>query len=154
MRDADAGADTVGGIVLPFIAQAELKVGDAVFLWTAHKVNKSVTATDYSKAIGIVVGGTRTHGQVCQEDSEVGVLVAAAADEEVLVCVLGRCKVVAENTVAEGNKITGSTSNAGRVEQATITTEAVAGDTGRILGIALETAGSAGAKILAFINIH
>lgn len=152
--EEDLGTDVPGGIVQRYKAAAALNIGDVVFLSAAFTVNKSVTEADYNAGIGVVVGGKQSGMQVLQRDGDVGTPAASAANEEVLVCVCGKAKVVAGAAIAAGNKITGSTVVAGRVAVGTITTDLAAGDTGRLLGMALEAAAGAGEKILAMIHLH
>lgn len=113
-EDLGEDADTSGGIVIRVKAAAALNVGDAVFMSAARTVNKSTTATDYARRFGVVVGGDNFEFHVLQEDGDVGEQ-AAAANKDVLVCVLGLCKVVAGGTIVAGDRLIADTGTAGRV---------------------------------------
>lgn len=152
-EEADLGADTPGGLVRRYLSAGTLLVGDVVFLSAALTANKSAVEADYNKHLGVVVGGTQTGMEILQDDIDIGVN-AALIGQEVWVCYAGKAKVVTGAAVTLGDKITGSTVTAGRVATASITTDLAAGDTGRLLGMALETAGGAGIIILAQIALH
>lgn len=155
-RADDGTTDTVGGIILPFKASVQLLVGDIVHQSNSadYEVTKTTTTAEHLRRVGVVVGGTRTYGEILQEDSNIGSTVAAEAGEEVLVCVLGKAKVKCDGGIARGGKFAPSTTTAGLARVASVTTEAVAGDTGKIVGQMVEEA-TAGSQIrLAFVNPH
>ena len=143
--------DSPGGIVVVATAEAALNIGDAVYISAAHSANKSTTASLYQGRAGFVVGGKNTQMLVMQDDGMVG-KAAAAAGEQVLICVAGKCKAVADGAITLGTPVTNDNTTAGRVETATITTASADGDNGRILGIALETTTTAGDKFLVLVT--
>lgn len=145
--------DTPGGVVLAYKAGAALNVGDIVYLSAAHTVNKSADVADYVAVAGVVVGGAKTNYEVVQDDQDIGEQ-AAATGELVLVGVLGKFKVVSDDAITLGNKLTSGGTTAGRAAVGTITTDLAAGQSGSLVGMALEDAAGAAEKILAFINIH
>lgn len=143
----------VGGRCEVFSAGAALNIGDVVYLSAANTVNKSATlATNLGKVVGVVVGGYKTGMQAISRKLDVGVQ-AAATDEPVLVQVTGKCWVVAGDTISAGDIIIPSDTTAGRVETGTITTDAAAGNSGNILGNALEAAGAAATVIMARLRL-
>ena len=143
--------DAPGGLATVFTAEAALNIGDNVYLSAAHSVNKSTTQSLYQGVVGIVIGGTATGMKVMQDDNMIG-LAAAAAGELVIVCIQGKCKGVADGAITLGTPVTADNTTAGRLETATLTTEAAAGDTGLITGVALETTTTAGNKFLVLVN--
>lgn len=145
--------DTPGGYVAVFKGEAALNIGDIVFLSAAHTVNKSDDVADYVAVIGVVVGGYATNMEVLQDDIDVGEA-ACAAGEPVLVGVLGKFKVVSDEALTLGNKITSGGTTAGRAAVADITTDLVAGNSGSIVGTVLETTTGAAEVVLALINVH
>lgn len=142
--------DGYGGMVVALTAAAALNTGDAVFLSAAHTVNKSTTAADYLALVGVVVGGAQLNDGVTNETG----LLAANANEEVLVLVGGVAKCVADSAITLGTLVTAGVVVAGRVDDAVITTDLVAGDNGKILGLALTTAANAGDAIDVLVAIR
>lgn len=78
---------------------------------------------------------------------------AAQVNERVLVLRVGKYYVVSDAAVTAGDPLTPGTGTAGRAKTGTITTDVAAGDSGRLLGNALETAGGAAVVILASIKL-
>lgn len=143
-----------GGLVLEYGAAATLNVGDVVYISGANQVNKSnVAATVLGKVAGVVVGGTRTDMRAIDRKLDVGIQ-AAQVNERVLVLVYGKFWVVSDAAITAGDPLTPGTGTAGRAKTGTVTTDLVAGDTGRLIGNALELAGGAAVTILASINLH
>lgn len=141
LRELDGLVDTAGGFCIPMTAGATLKVGDLVYHSAAHTVNKSTTAGDYStKFAGVVVGGASLYDSIMQGDIDVGET-AATVGQEVLVCVLGKCKIVSGAAIVAGASLSGDTGVAGKA----LTTTA-----GRVL--ALEAAAAADVKILGLVS--
>lgn len=144
---------SVGGITTEYSAGATLNVGDVVYLSAANTVNKSLTAaTVLGKVVGVVVGGAQTDMKALSSKSDVG-LAAALVNERVIVLYLGKYWVVSDAAVTAGDPLTPGTVTAGRAKTGAITTDLAAGDSGRILGNALEAAAGAALTILAFISI-
>ena len=134
-----------GGIVLRFKADSALNIGDAVQYTSAGQVDKSTTAGNFKKRIGIVVGGTATFGNVCLESTHVG-QAAAAADEEVLVMTHGICYAVSDAAVADGGVLIHGSTTAGRVDDSATPTN------GEVLGLALGAAVGAAETIKVLVN--
>jgi hypothetical protein len=143
-----------GGRCKIFKAGATLLVGDVVYLSAAMTVNKSlVAATVLGKLAGVVVGGYRTSMLALTRKLDQGIQ-AALVGEAVIVLYDGKYYVVSDAAIAVNDIITTATvTTAGRVKVGTITTDLVAGDTGRIVGNALEVAGGAGVTVLASIRL-
>src|SRR6266496_946549 len=145
---SDDVGDNPGGYIEEFAAGAALNVGDAVYVSAAQTVNKSaVAATVLGKIAGIVVGGTKTYMKAVDRKLDVGIQ-AAATSERVLVLKVGKYWVVSDAAITAGDIITPGTTTAGRVKTGTVTTDLAAGDTGRLLGNALEAAAGAAVVIL------
>lgn len=163
----DDSAEGVGGLLVVYKAAAALNVGDAVFISAAKTVNKSVTAANHNKRAGVVVGGQKFGRGVVQRKNDVGTQ-AAAANEDVYVCIAGICYVVAQAAITAGAPIKLDTTTAGRVLTAAVltiasgvvavTSNAANGDIingegeSRILGHAIEAAAAVGDKIRALIS--
>jgi ribosomal protein L21E len=114
--DPDNAHPAVGGIVIRMIADDALLVGDAVYLSSAGKAQKSTTQADYQARVGIVVGGQQTQYQQRLASTDIGVSAASADGEHVLVMIFGVCYGVASATLATiGTRVTGATTVAGRV---------------------------------------
>jgi len=137
-----------GGRCIALTAAAQLNIGDAVWLSASVTVNKSAVTADHLKRVGIVIGGTNLYDETSQDALDIGES-AADANEKVFVAVYGVVYAVADATaILVGSPVAPSTTTAGRVRLATVTTDLVAGDTGKILGIALDANGGvAGTKI-------
>jgi hypothetical protein len=139
--DSDAAAD-IGGSTVEYIAAAPLLLGDAVFLSAADTVDKSVTAGNIVKYVGVVVGGAQLKGYVNTEKNKYGVLIAANANERVIVQVRGVAYVITEAAYAVGTSLVPSTTTAGRM----ITNAGVRGNA--LLDEATSGAGQVGKAIL------
>lgn len=139
---------TPGGRCAAYTAAVALLIGDAVWLSASQTVSKSAVTADHLKRIGIVVGGKALFNDVSTDALDVGDP-AAAINDMVFVATEGICYAIADNTaILVGSPVAPSTTTAGRVRLATVTTDLVAGDTGKILGIALDANGGvAGTKI-------
>jgi hypothetical protein len=136
-----------GGDIVYAQATVQLLLGDVVFKTSVKdQVTKSITPANYATMIGVVVGGKQTDFKVIQDDALIGVLVAAAANEGVLVMMWGVAKVVSDAALATiGTKVTGASTTAGRVG----TTGAASGN---FVGVTLDAAASAGLVIRMGVN--
>lgn len=106
-NDDNAESPSTGGIIVPMLAAAALKIGDAVYLSAADTVNKSGVVADYQKTVGIVVGGFCTNMEILQDDNAIGVVEATkAAGQLVLVCIHGIAKSLSEAATAAGVRVT------------------------------------------------
>jgi hypothetical protein len=112
--DSDAVAD-IGGPTVEYTAGAALNLGDAVFLSAANTVNKSTTAGDHARFVGIVVGGAKFDHKIITESNKYGVLQAAATGERVIVQTKGIAYVITEAAYAFGTHLIVSTTTAGRM---------------------------------------
>ncbi len=142
---------TTGGRCLAFVnaATAALLIGDTVFLSAAGGVvDKSAVTADHLKRVGLVVGGRSFYNEASQDVLDIGEI-AAAINQPVLVATEGVVYAVSDGTaILAGSYVAPSVTTAGRVRLATVTTDLVAGDTGKILGLAVDANGSvAGTKI-------
>lgn len=152
----DEGGDTelaCGGIVIRAKAGATLLVGDAVFISGDGTVNKSAVAADHLKAAGIVIGGRGFGRHAIQRLADVGVQ-AALVNEEVYVCQLGLCIGVAQAAIAAGAFVKPDVTTAGRLLTAAVTTDLVAGDTGRMIGRAWQAAAGAASKFIVNVSLQ
>jgi hypothetical protein len=150
---ADDIGDQVGGYVEEYAAGAALNVGDLVYLSAAQTANKSaVAATVLGKLLGIVCGGTKTAMLAVDRKLDVGVQ-AAATGERVLVLSVGKYWAVSDAAITAGDLLTAGTGTAGRVKLGTVTTDVAAGDTGRLVGNALEAAGGAAVTIMVHLRL-
>lgn len=138
-----------GGLVVRAKAAAALNVGDAVFLSADGTVNKSTTAGNHLLAPGIVIGGRQFGRQAIQRVNDVGAVAAAAANEEVYVCIHGLCYAVSGAAITIGQSVKSDTGTAGRVIAGTVST-----DHGKMLGKAWQAAGGAAVKILILVSLH
>lgn len=142
-EDNGETAAEIGGGVVVLVAEVNLNVGDVVYMSAAvsGNVNKSlVAATTLDRIVGVVVGGDNTNMEVIQDDTAIGVLLAAAATRRVLVAQIGVVKVLADAAIATfGNKVIDSTVVAGRV--------AVGTTAGHVVGKLLNTAAGAGSVV-------
>lgn len=135
-NDPVLGPTDLGGDVAEFIAAATLNVGDVVFLSADNTVNKSNTAANFTKFIGVVVGGDSLGGYIAQDSDLKGTaaLQAATVGKTVLVQINGIARVISDAAVASGIPVTTGTTTAGRV---------IGGATaiaGQIIGTSLTTA--------------
>lgn len=162
--EVNNNGNQAGGIIQPFTAAVALNVGDAVWISADMTVNKSVVAADHAKALGVVVGGSRSSplyqaaGQAVNIDSIEPVydpiaiaagFVAAGAGETVLVCMLGLCYVICDAAIVAGLRLSPSLTIAGRVKASTDLT--IATGVGGI-GKLLEASAGAGNAKRAFIS--
>lgn len=145
-----AGDPLPGGICKAFVAAAPLNVGDHVWLSGLNQVNKSAVAADHVKALGIVVGGDLTNGEVQSEAAQVGQPAASNVaiagqpgniPSRVLVCIQGVCWAVADAAIAVGLPIAGSILVSGRVRAAVLP---VAAADSRVIGRLLKASAAAG----------
>lgn len=136
-----------GGIVVPFTAAAALNTGDVVFLSAAGTVNKSAVAANYTAFMGVVVGGKQLYGEVLDarynQTAITGVL-AANANDEVLVQVSGIAKVVAAAAVAVGGLLQVMTTS-GQVDDPVVVA-------GQVVGTAIDAAAGAAVTIRMLID--
>lgn len=139
-------SDGYGGDCLVMLAAAALAVGDSVFISAADHVNKGATA-NLAGTMGVIVGGKGTKGR-CYPEVKIGDAAASAAEDWVLVCVRGKCRVVADAAVAAGAAL-GFGATAGRLDDlATDATTVV----GTRIGKSLTAAGGPAAEFDAWIN--
>jgi hypothetical protein len=138
----------VGGEVARFTATQQMKVGDVVFLKNVvNQVDKSVTVANYAAACGVVVGGYQTGMNVVDDPTVVGTMIAANANEDVLVCYSGIAYVVADAALATiGTKLSGAATTAGRVGS-------VGAAAGNYVGLQLDVAAAAGNVIRLAVNL-
>lgn len=138
-------ADGYGGFCVKMLAAAALNVGDAVYVSAANTVDKGATA-NIVQSLGVVVGGQTTKGR-CYPEASFGTA-AAATGGWVLVCVLGKCRVLSDAAVTVGAQLAfGGT--AGRLDDVTTDATTVVGTR---IGKALTAAGGAAAEFDAWIN--
>lgn len=137
---------SVGGETVVMQGAAALNIGDGVFVSAADTVNKSTTVLDYAARAGIVVGGqipAEGNMAVLQDPLDIGEIAAAAANDLVLVCVAGICRVVADGIIAVGDVVEPDAVTAGRVSTGTT----------QPFGVALEAAALAGDVIRILIRM-
>lgn len=108
-----------GGFVELLTAAAALNVGDAVYASANDTVDKSASAGNQGKAVGIVVGGESTGFECCDQATDVGAAAATAANQKVWVLRKGKCFVPTDAAIAAGVSIAMSTGTAGKVRPAT-----------------------------------
>jgi hypothetical protein len=144
-QDAVAG-DGYGGVCVRMLADAALNVGQAVYISAADKVDAGASA-NLAATMGVVVGGKSTKGR-CYPEAAMGAEAAAADGDWVLVCVLGKCRVVANAAVSVGAAI-GFSAVAGKVDDVTTDATTVVGQR---LGKALTAASSQNDEIDAWIS--
>jgi hypothetical protein len=108
----------VGSLVAEYIVAAgnTLLIGDAVFSVGQNTVGKSLTATDYVRFVGFVVGGDATQ-MLCNVDKANVGKTAALAGQRVLVATLGRAWAIngAAFTAGTTGPVVPSAAVAGRV---------------------------------------
>jgi hypothetical protein len=141
-------ADGYGGNCITMLAAAALAVGDAVYISAADHVNKGATA-NLAATMGVVVGGKITKGR-CYPEMKIGDAAASAAEDWVIVCVQGKCRVVSDAAVAAGASL-GFGGTAGRLDD--ITTDATS-IIGLRIGKSLTAAGGAATEFDAWIELH
>ena len=113
----DGLRDNVGGSTVAMLAGLALNLGEVVFIsGTAETVSKSVTATEYAKYVGVVVGGNLTgmHA-ISHNPPATGTIACAAINQPVLIQISGIAWFLADAIIASGNELVPSTTTAGRV---------------------------------------
>lgn len=139
-------ADGYGGECHIMLAAAALVIGDAVYISAADHVTKGATA-NLAATMGVVVGGKATGGR-CYPEVKFGASAAAAAEDWVIVCVRGKCRVISDAAVAAGAAL-GFGATAGRLDDlATDATTIV----GLRIGKSLTAAGGAATEFDAWIH--
>lgn len=132
----------LGGIAVSLKATAALLEGDAVFSSASGEVNKSTTAGDRLKRVGIVVNPSVVNATRTAANVTAGVS-AAAAGGKVYVCTCGVAYGITGATpLTAGMQVMFSDATAGRLIPATPTTDA-----GKIVGLVLEDQATAGAAV-------
>lgn len=152
----DEGGDTelaCGGLVVRAKAGGTLKVGDAVIITGDGTVNIDTVTGNHLKAAGLVIGGRSFGRNAIQRAADVG-LACALVNEEVYVCVQGLCYGVAQAAITAGAYVRPDTTTAGRLLTATITTDLVAGDSGKIVGKAWQAAAGAASKFIVLVSLQ
>lgn len=124
------GGGQVGGETRTYLAGATLLVGDVVYLSANNTVNKSASASNHEKVVGVVVGGRSTGMLNALDSADVGTT-AATVGRPVVVLRQGRAwvmldTVTATDTIHAGDRIKPSTGIAGRVRPATASITATA----------------------------
>lgn len=142
----------LGGITVHAKAAATLLVGDVVYFSATDTVAKSTTPGLYKVLRGVVVGGAGTYMRVEQEDSEIGIKEAATVGQSVIVLIFGITKVISGAAIAITDVLIADNTTAGKVEPGVITTEAVAGNNGSIIGTPLELATGVDEVIKIFVH--
>lgn len=148
--EPEVSSFSLGGRVIRATCAAALNIGDAVYVDSAGKVNKSATAGTVGAAfIGVVVGGSSfdKDGRVYIETLVLGSPVAAsAADGDwVLVQIDGVVQVRADSAIAAGARAIGGTT-AGQI---------AAGITaGSMLGTVVGTGAAGGAAVTTIFLDH
>lgn len=141
-------ADGYGGSCCIMLATAALAVGDSVFISAADHVNKGATA-NLAGTMGVVVGGKGTRGR-CYPEVKIGDVAAAVAEDWVIVCTRGKCRVVSDAAVAAGASL-GFGATAGRLDD--LVTDATT-IVGQRIGKSLTAAAGAAVEFDAWIQIH
>lgn len=152
----DEGGDTEiasGGMVLRALAGNTLKVGDSVILTANGTVSSDIVTGNHLKAAGIVLGGRNFGRQAIQRKNDVG-QVAALINQEVYVCISGLCYGVAQAAIAQGAYVRPDVTTLGRLLTGTVTTDLVAGDTGKMIGKAWEAAAGAASVFLVLVSLQ
>lgn len=129
-----------------YTAGQTLLIGDAVFFDVAtSRVLKSLVLADQNKALGIVVGGDSTFGQILQNDQDIGEQ-AAILGRGVLVAWGGIVKAISDAAITNGDRVAaGTAATAGRVKTAVATNF--------VLGLALNAAGAPGVVVRILLGI-
>lgn len=150
IKGKDSDADTaIGGRCVEIAAGGALKLGEYVVVSAANTVNKSNTAANDVKRVGVVVGGDLTGMRAVSEKSQYGVLtVTSAIGGRALVQIDGLVYTIADGTIAAVGALTLGTTTAGRVKAITVGTTGA----GAVLGVNLETAGAAGDLMLTLLH--
>ncbi len=149
VKSKDTDADVaVGGRCIEIATAGALKLGELVVLSAASTVNKSNTAADDVKRVGIVVGGDLTGMRAVSDKAAYGVQVVTSAGGKALVQVDGLTYTIADAAIAATGALTLGTTTAGRVKAAVIGTTGA----GAILGLNLEIAAGAGSIMLTLLR--
>lgn len=152
-EDNGESVGQIGGSVVSLLAGASLFIGDIVYISALDTVNKTLVAATQLATVGVVVGGDGTNMSVMQDDALIGVTVAATVGQKVLVAVIGIVKVLSDAAITLGNKVAPATATtAGRAKTGLATTDLVAGDSGRLIGTALNTVAGAGLVVRVLLN--
>lgn len=111
----------VGGEVREYLAGSTLLIGDVVYLSADNTVDKSTTASNHEKDVGIVIGGRSTQLLVSTAAADVGTT-AATVGRPVIVLRHGRtyCPNDAGGTLNAGDRLKPSTTTAGKLMGATV----------------------------------
>lgn len=153
-EDNGETAGEVGGAVVDLTAAASLFIGDIVYLSAALTVNKTLVAATQLAVVGVVVGGDNINMEVVQDDSAIGVVVAALTGQRVLVAINGIVKILSDAAITLGNKVAPATvTTSGRGKTGAVTTDLVAGDSGRLIGTALNTVAGAGSVVKVLLQL-
>ena len=158
-KDTDTDDGTaIGGRCMEIPSASALKLGEAVIVSAAMSVDKSNTAADATKRVGIVVGGDLTGMRAISDKSQYGVLTVTSAGGTALVQIDGLVYTIADAAIASaGNQLTLGTTTAGRVDVAAdLTTDGVTVSgtrPGAIFGTNLETAAAAGDVMLTLLAL-
>lgn len=143
-----ASAADLGGLTVRLKATAALLKGDAVFSSASGEVNKSVTAGDRLKRVGIVVDSSVVNATRAATDVTNGGS-AAGIGEYVNVCYSGVAYGITGATpITAGMQLMFSAATAGRLIPATPTTDA-----GKIVGVALEDQATAGSAVKVLVSL-
>jgi hypothetical protein len=138
----------LGGLVVKLTATAALLYGDAVFSSATLSANKSVTAGDRLKRVGIVVPSTFANA-VSVAALVTGGAAAAAAAGKVFVCYSGVAyAITGASAITAGMQVMFSAATAGRIIPATPTTDA-----GKIIGVALEDQATAATAVKILVSL-
>lgn len=130
-----------------YVALGTLLIGDIVFYDVASsRVTKSLTAGDYARCLGVVVGGRRTFGTILQDNQDIGEQ-AAQGGEEVLVAWGGIVKCISDAAIANGDRVAAATATtAGRIKSSALATDFT-------IGNALNLSGGAAIIIRVLLSI-
>lgn len=115
----------IGGAVMICTAAAALKLGDVVYLSGTRTVNKSATVGNHALVCGVVVGGTNTGMQADYNAANYNSIVAADANEQVLVQYNGIALVICKAAITIGRTVIPDTTDAGKVKDSAVLTSTV-----------------------------
>lgn len=145
-KDSDADI-AIGGRCIEIACSGALKLGELVVVSAARTVNKSATAGNAIKRVGIVVGGDLTGMRAIADKDQYGVLTVTSANGRALIQIDGLVYTIADAAIAAaGTQLALSAVVAGRVADAGATPAV-----GAIVGINLEVAGAAGDLMLTLL---
>lgn len=138
----------LGGLTTRIKATAAVLYGDSVFSSASGEVNKSVTAGDRLKRVGIVVDSSFSSASRAAIDVTNGVQ-AADAGAYCDVCYSGVAwGITGATPLTAGMQVMFSAATAGRLIPATPTTDA-----GKIVGVVLEDQATAGAAVKILVDL-